>query len=228
MALTIHDLGIKQVNIITVAKVASASFLHGLQDNIPVHHGHSLKYLREVIENNTNQLIITGCRMPVTRNISYFFQTYADNYYNGVQTRNNKYEGEYCYLFDQQDILKKSDEEVIRLIRNSPFNKTYYDWFDEFFDITGLSNRPFNRQKGYSIFEITNNNYVLLYTFEKLQENTTSICNFLGIKELPHVNNLEEKNKEIDILYKRIRNKVWSDEEVKMFNNCKVVNYFYQ
>lgn len=227
MALTIHDLGIKQVDIITVAKVASATFFHELRKYILTYHGHSLEYLRDAITNNKNRLIITGVRMPVTRNISYFFQTYGDNFYNEVKTKTNNYKGEYCYLFDKEEILKKSDDEVIRLIRNSPFNKTYYDWFDEFFEITGLLNRPFNRQKGYSIFELPNNNYILLYTFEKLQDNTTSICNFLGIKELPHVNTLEERNKDIDMLYKRIKNKVWTNDEVSLFNNCKVVDYFY-
>ena len=64
-----------KVLIINPAKVASASFYHGLKNKYDCIHGHNLDYLKHEINNNSNNLIICGVRNPITRNESYFFQT---------------------------------------------------------------------------------------------------------------------------------------------------------
>lgn len=218
----IVELGITHINVITVAKVASSAFLKMFTGILPVFHRHSLQYLKDVLQKN-NQLIITGVRNIHDRNISYFFQTYYYNKMNDVKIKANKYIGENCYLFPKEEIYTKTDDDIIDLINNSPFNKTYYEWFEEFFELTEIQNEPFNKDKGFTIYKLKNNNYLLLYTFEKLQHNEVEICNFLNSKSLPHTNNKED-DEELNKLYKRIKSKMEHQREI---NNDSISNYFY-
>lgn len=89
---------IKKIFILTIAKVGSSDFLYSLQDKYNVYHGHSTKKLKEVLENESNIMIICGIRNPLDRNLSYLFQTYNDNCYNDVKISHNHYKGEYCYI----------------------------------------------------------------------------------------------------------------------------------
>ena len=229
MSLRISDLNIKNIDIITVAKVASSAFLHGLQSKYKTSHGHSLKYLKEVLT-KSDSLIISGIRNPLDRNISYFFQTYHDNFFNDMQMKVNNYEGEYCYEFPKENLKNISIEEICKMITNSKYNLSFNHWFEEFFEITQLKELgfEFNKQFGYSLFKLKNNNYLLLYRFENLRDNLDKINYFLEIDTLPHTNNLSEKDPEIDEIYKKVKkNIVWNDEIKNTLMNTWIMEYFY-
>ena len=55
-----------------------------------VRHSHNLRDLANVVNDSKNTLIMSGIRNPLDRNISCFFQTYSDNFYNNVRTAANE------------------------------------------------------------------------------------------------------------------------------------------
>ncbi len=64
-----------EYHIITMAKVASASFSAELKaTGAAVKHYHSLTKLKMLLGEDKNVIIITGIREFVARNISYFFK----------------------------------------------------------------------------------------------------------------------------------------------------------
>jgi len=73
----------KKIEIITVAKVGSTSLKNSLEKKFKVFHRHSTEHLAQVL-NDSNVFIICGIRNPLDRNISYFFQTYHQNFNNDV------------------------------------------------------------------------------------------------------------------------------------------------
>ena len=194
MVSRVEELNITSVLINTVAKTASASFLHSLKTKYPkIHHGHSLLDLKNVIESRENTLIISGIRNPLERNISYFFQTFSDDFFNDVKMQENDYKGEYCYVMSKEELLEASPLELIEVFRNQDYHTTFNKWFYEFFDITGLLGVEFDKDNGIKIYNLPNNNHLLLYTFEKLKRNELFIRSFFGITKFAHANNSDNR-----------------------------------
>ena len=190
----IEELNITSVTINTVAKTASASFLHSLQSKYPtIHHGHSLIHLRNVIEKCEDTLIISGIRNPLERNVSYFFQTLSDNFHNDVKILENEYKGEYCFVMTKEEMLEASPLQLIVAFRNQKYHTSFNKWFYEFFDITKLLDVEFDKENGIKIYSLPNNNHLLLYTFEKLRRNELFLRSFFGINEFSHSNNAAQR-----------------------------------
>lgn len=189
-----EDLNIERIYVNTVAKVGSSSFLHSLKGaGFNVHHGHSLATLKNVLTQEKNCLIVSGIRNPLDRNISYFFQTFADNFYNDVKTQKNGYKGENCFIMDKDKFDQISPFQIINLFFSQKWHYTFNDWFYEFFEITKIDFYEFDRSLGIGIYNLPNNNYLLFYVFEKLYSNIPFIESFFGITELAHTNNSEER-----------------------------------
>ena len=73
----------KKYQVITVAKVGSASMYHSLKKaKKKVYHEHSLARFKNLLDTESNLFFIVGIRNPIDRNLSYFFQTYKDDFYN--------------------------------------------------------------------------------------------------------------------------------------------------
>jgi len=139
----------KKISIITIAKVASSSFLYSTMYKYNVEHGHSLLRLKNILENENNTLIIVGIRNPIDRNLSYLFQTYKDNFYNDVKTKINNYQGEYCYIkelaiMSNKELNKYYIDNIIELYFRMSYHNTFNEWFDEFFEITKINEKYFN------------------------------------------------------------------------------------
>lgn len=222
-----EDLNVDKVYINTVAKVGSASFLDLLKaGGFNVHHGHSLAFLRQVVNEQKNSLIVSGIRNPIDRNLSYFFQTYADNFHNDMKIRANDYQGENCYLMPKEDITRISPLRLVDLFLEQPWHYTFNDWFEEFFEIAQIDFLEFNKQRGIGVYALPNNNYLLFYVFEKLYINTPFIEAFFGIRELTHSNNSEERLYRDQ--YKRVKTLITIPREYKeRLLHTAVMNNFY-
>jgi len=220
-----------KVKIITVAKVASANFLKcKYSQSEDIHHCHSLLKLQDTLNKQSNCLIIVGIRNPIDRNLSYLFQTYNDKSYNDVATRKNNYKGEYCFI---PNYNTRTSEEIIDLYFKQNYHNTFNEWFEEFLDITKISN--FDKDKGIDFYKFPNNNTIMIYTMEKLTENYKYIKAQLLIDDIKNVNNSD--NRHYSEIYNEVKQKIVYKKEyldnllntdiMKLFYNENDINLFY-
>ena len=152
----------------TVAKVGSANFLNcRYSQSRKIHHGHSLLTLQNTLNNKSNCLIIVGIRNPIDRNLSYLFQTYKDNFCNDVKTKKNSYKGELCYIPKVYDTKLKryaTPEVIIDLYFKQKYHNTFNEWFEEFLNITKITN--FDKDKGVEFYKFPNNNTIMIYKWK--------------------------------------------------------------
>ncbi len=222
------DSKVDKMEICTVAKVGSKTIWHSarLTNKYKINHIHSLNWLRERFVKIPNQVTIVGIRNPLDRNISYFFEDYGSKYRTDVKTAKNKYKGEMMYFCDYDDICKYTAEEIINVFFKRSFHDTFNDWFEEFFEITGVDKYGFDKDKGLQIYKYPNNNYLILYTLEKLDLNEKELCEFLGLKKLSKIN--EAKDKMYGKLYFEVKNKICFPESYKKkILNTKIMKFFY-
>ena len=177
------------IYIYTVAKVGSSTLYHSLNKKYKVEHGHSLLFLEDVLKNKSNCLFIAGIRNPINRNLSYFFQTYKDKFYNEVKTKKNDYKGEYCY---NKDLIDCNDSnKYIKAFHNFEYLYSFNDWFYEFLNLTNI--REFDKDKGYQLYKLDNNNTLLFYTLESLNKNKKDLCKLLEITKIKDSNKTSDK-----------------------------------
>lgn len=223
--LSIKHLGITKIHIVTVAKVASSAFYHSLTHKYDTVHRHSLQWLKYVLDNDKKALIISGIRNPLDRAVSYFFQTYCDNFYNDNKIGTNNYLGEYCYKMDKETLLKTDPKVIVKMIRESPFTYTFNDWFKEFFAIVKV--KGFNKEMGYQLYALPNNNYLLLYTFEKLNDNLETFKSMFGIDKFVNTNEREGDIRDKYGQVKELIKNSWTDKEKEMLLDTEVIRFFY-
>lgn len=206
----------KKVKVITVSKVASSSFAAALAKQrmngaarYKVTHSHSLIDLKETLDNDKNVLIISGIRNPMDRNISYFFQSATDKVHNSFKTKKNNYQGE---LIDVPNLYQMNVDEAIHKFFSLDFHTGYNDWFDEFFELTNIT--EFDKEKGYQLYQLPNGNQLLFYVFERLPEIKRELAAIFDIPSVPHIN-MRKNN-----LYQKFKEKIqFSDEYKKQFNH---------
>ena len=186
----------KRVLVITPAKTGTATFLKTCESYYETEHSHDLNFLKDVLIVSKNNIIITGIRDPIARNLSYFFQTYKDDFYNGFKIKENNYEGEYCYV----DNMPTDVRDIIDVYFNKTNQYSYNSWLKEFIEITNI--KSFDKEKGLQIYNLKNNNTLILYTLEKLNYNEKEILNYLDIDSVVFGN--INKNK----TYQKVRSKI--------------------
>jgi hypothetical protein len=222
----------------TVAKVGSANFLAcKYSQSTNIHHGHNLLTLQDSLNNKSNCLIIVGIRNPIDRNLSYLFQTYNSRYRNDVRTKKNKYKGEFCYIPEVYDKTLKcfaKPEVIVDLYFKKKYHNTFNEWFEEFLDITKITN--FNKNKGVDFYKFPNNNTIMIYTVEKLTENIKYIKKKLGIvSDIENINNSDKRD--YSEIYKKVKEKIVYKKEyldnllnthiIRLFYNESDINFFY-
>lgn len=219
-----EEINFNSVHIITVAKVASANFLRCNYKNKinEKHHGHSLLHLKNVLEKSKNSLIIVGVRNPIDRNLSYLFQTYHNGNFNDVKTKYNNYKGEIGRI---PGIKINGDyKEIIKLYFKKDYHNTFNEWFSEFLEITKINS--FNREKGFDFYNFPNNNTIMIYTLEKLNENKAEICNLLGITNFQNVN--DSKNRKYKNKYKEVKdNIIYKKQYLDNLLDTEIIRLFY-
>ena len=213
----------------TVAKVGSTNFSEcKYSQTKKIHHGHSLLTLRDALDNKSNCLIIVGIRNPIDRNLSYLFQTYKDNDYNDVKTKKNNYKGEFCYISEVYNKTMKSfaaPELIIDLYFKQNYHNTFNEWFEEFLDITKITN--FDKDKGIDFYKFPNNNTIMIYTMEKINANSEYIKTQLGIvSEIENKNNSD--NRAYSKIYEQVKQKiVYKKEYLDNLLNTNIMSLFY-
>lgn len=217
-------------HIVSCAKVGSGTMKESIPGAILYHE---VWTVRDVLENRTNDTILVGIRDPVARNLSYFFQTFRNKFYNQVQTEKNKNKGEYCYVpeLDKDDL---TSDEIISHFLKQPNLHTFNDWFEEFLEYSGIT--EFDKERGYQVYDYPNGNRILVYTLEKLKDNEKDICELLNIKEI-RVSN-QSKHKWYADLYKETKEKIiypksyldslLNTDIIKLFYTDEQINKFYQ
>ncbi|UKM63638.1 putative capsular polysaccharide synthesis family protein [Flavobacteriaceae bacterium GSB9] len=155
--------------------------------------------------------IISLVREPVSREISNFMQNPND--------------------FVDGDILTHSIDDL----KSAYLNKLNYDytfnWFDtEFKEFTGFDvfARPFNKEKGYSIYE-HNDLKILIIKLEKLNRCFNKAMKaFLGVNLKLTSNANQTSDKKISSVYKRLKEDIkFSELELKKVYSHKYVTHFY-
>jgi len=207
----------KKIYVINPAKVGSATFFHSLGKEYNTIHGHNLEYLNNILNNEENNLFICGVRNPIERNLSYFFQTYRDNYYNDFKTRKNNYKGEYCYNEDLYE--NPTIPNLIKSYQNFKYKYSYLDWLEEFLDIVQI--KTFDKKKGYMFYNIKNNNFLLVYQLEKLEDNIMYFEDYFGVSFINY-------NVNKDKIYLEVKNKIKYDkDEINKLLNNSIIKFFY-
>jgi hypothetical protein len=219
----------------TVGRVASTSifyFCEGLRykGKCTVRHDHSLLRLKEVLNKYSDTLIIVGIRNPIERNLSYLFQTYDDDRYNEVKTRCNDYKGEYCYMKEYADkfFTKINIDDFIKSYFNMNYHNTFNEWFEEFFELTGIDKLSFDKEKGFSYYNLPNNNKVVIYTFEKLKSFQKELCKIFNHDKIytEKLNCIFGRNSYP--LYIKMKNEIkYTKEYADNLLNTKIMKFFY-
>ena len=228
----------EKVLVNTVAKAGSANFLHcKYSQTNRIEHTHNLLKLYNTLNKESNCLIIVGIRNPIDRNLSYLFQTHKNNYFNEVKTKKNNYRGENCYIPEVYDTKLKcytTPEEIIDLYFKQEYHNTFNEWFEEFLEITKISN--FDKDKGVEFYKFPNNNTIMIYTMEKLTANNKYIKEQLGI-----VSNIKNQNnsdyRSYSKIYEQVKQKIVYKKEyldnllntdiMRLFYNKNDINFFY-
>ena len=85
---------------------------------------------------------------------------------------------------------------------------------------------PFDKDLGYKLYPVKNNNWVLIYTFEQLPANINRLAEFLEVDEILHTNNA--KDRIYGDLYKDVCDKIEFPKEYKQaLLDTEIMRYFY-
>ncbi len=228
---TLKDFNIKDIDIVTFAKTGSTTIWETLLQHgkkYKIEHNHNLKYLKFRLDNSHNTLFIAGIRNPIDTNISNFFHTIFGKFYTSERFMKNNYVGFFNKIFNNiNDINNYKFEEIKDMFfkRNNHFYFNY--WFDEFFELTGLNKLPFNKKRGLEFYKLPNNNLLMLYTLEKLNDNEDTLIQFFNVEKMIKENLADQK------LYKdkydEFKSKIsFSDYYKNRLLNTDLIRHFYE
>lgn len=241
---SIYDLTINNLEVITPSKCGSDFFSRQLLNpNIisgkdSCHH-HTTQIIKDILLNTSNNFIIVGMRNPIKQSISFFFHP-GINKFNDIRFINKKYpkyEVDYYEMMDQKfrDSIKKQNiDELINIYLDGDFHTNTIDWISELFMITNINKINFDKERGLTIYLVKNNNYLLLYTMEKLNDNIDFFNQFFK-KEFVHShqtanyyeNDIYNKFKKELKLSNEFKNKLLDNDVIKYFYSDEDVKGFY-
>lgn len=173
-------------HIITMAKVASASFLTALEHaEGGCTHYHSLSRFRscEASFKQNGGVIITGTRNPVARNISYFFQTFTDDFVNDLS--------EYCFVATQEEIMRMNVDVLIEKFFAQYWHGTPLNWWAAFAKLCDLKLTPQHFESGYATAPF-HGATIIVYRMEDLPKRP-NFSAVLPVTELPYTNDSDQR-----------------------------------
>lgn len=174
---TIYFYNTDEYNVISVGKVASQSFLKIPRGSFTNRLSHSLLRLKTILQ-TSNNFIAVGIRNPIDRNLSYFYNISNSSFIlkeinELFQTKKNNYQGLNINFTENTTNLTTSD--TINLYFNTDIHNQFNEWFTEFFEITGINQKSFNKEEGLDFYNLSNNNKIMIYTVEKINSNIDNI-----------------------------------------------------
>lgn len=227
---------IKKINCIYICsfpKTGTNTFYNNLKNNYIITQNHSLLKLKYMLS-EPNNLIIIGIRNPFDMYISKFFQDYNANFNDDVEIKKNNYIGVNNYCTD--NLENHTLDNIMKLFENNTNFNLYNDWLEEFFEIIeiNINTFNFNIEKGYSFYN-NNNNTLLIYTLEKLNNNISQLCDYFNVNEFKNYNEGERKiYKEIYTSFKKtfkykesIKNTIFNENIFSNFYSKEDLIKFY-
>ena len=151
----------------------------------------SLFKLKNILDTQQNNLIIVGIRNPVDRNLSFYYQSKFAKYIDVLKMKKNNYNGK--TFNSDKNIINNSIEDTITEYFNTDMHTDFNDWFTDFFDITGINQKTFNKEEGLDFYNLSNNNKIMIYTLEKLDSNSENIQTILNTTTFFNLNTSQEK-----------------------------------
>ena len=136
---------------------------------------HSLLRLKNILQ-TSNNFIAVGITNPIDRNLSYFYNisNVPDNEVSKLfQTKKNNYQSQIINFTEKTMNLSTTD--TINLYFNTDIHTQFNEWFTEFFEITGINQKSFNKTDGLDFYNLPNNNKIMIYTVEKINSNIDNI-----------------------------------------------------
>lgn len=193
-------------------------------------HSHSTQTLKRRL-NQSNQFIITLIRNPIDMNLSNYMHLLFKWRNDSKKINSNK-------------LQNMNINEII----TGFFNKTkpnIIKWYQDFFKITKI--KSFDKSKGYQLYDLDNNNKLLLIVLEKMDKNTKEILNILNLKSLEKYNTHSQKtynnisnmkylsgdisnkiNYDYKKLYQDMKNNIeYNPQYVDLFLNNEIIDFFY-
>ncbi len=231
----IDDLNIKDVDIVTMGKVGSTTIWETLlqlkKNKYKIEHNHNLKYLKSRVDNNKNILFVMGIRNPLDINMSYFFMT-CNGYSNTTEKiMKNNYLGFHNNLsiesdFQYNDLNNLKFEEIKDMFFKRNLHFFFNQWFEELFTMINLNKVKFDKKLGISFYQLPNNNILMFYTLEKLNDNEKILKEFLDVNEIIKENLAEQK--EYKDKYDEFKSKISFSKYYKdRLLNTDIMNHFY-
>ncbi len=231
----IDDLNIKDVDIVTMGKVGSTTIWETLlqlkKNKYKIEHNHNLKYLKSRVDNNKNILFVMGIRNPLDINMSYFFMT-CNGYSNTTEKiMKNNYLGFHNNLsiesdFQYNDLNNLKFEEIKDMFFKRNLHFFFNQWFEELFTMINLNKVKFDKKLGISFYQLPNNNILMFYTLEKLNDNEKILKEFLDVNEIIKENLSEQK--EYKDKYDEFKSKISFSKYYKdRLLNTDIMNHFY-
>ena len=225
----------KNVIVYSMGKVASSSIYYSFMKFYPfnrVFHNHFLsdywmkklkntKYKRNIkLRNKTNNYLnkhneninyyVVLVRDPISRDLSNIIQNYENK---------------------DIDIKNLPSNKLFQIIE-----KEGHDFFDEWFESefnnyfkTNILNISFNKDLGYSIFNLNERNKILIIQLEKLNQNfIKAMKDFLNV-DFDYLYNFNLSSKKLeDKIYLNLKNKYkLSDSKLEQIYSSKYVKHFY-
>lgn len=125
----------------------------------------------------------------------------------------------------KKQILKTTINKLIEIYFNKKELHTIFnDWFNEFLEITDIT--TFDKEKGYSVYHLKNDNKLIVYTLEKLNDNKQDLCELIGISEICDENIGD--NKWYKNLYKKMKQNItYNKEYLDSLLDTKIMKMFY-
>lgn len=231
----IDDLNIKDVDIVTMGKVGSTTIWETLlqlkKNKYKIEHNHNLKYLKSRVDNNKNILFVMGIRNPLDINMSYFFMT-CNGYSNTTEKiMKNNYLGFHNNLsiesdFQYNDLNNLKFEEIKDMFFKRNLHFFFNQWFEELFTMINLNKVKFDKKLGISFYQLPNNNILMFYILEKLNDNEKILKEFLDVNEIIKENLAEQK--EYKDKYDEFKSKISFSKYYKdRLLNTDIMNHFY-
>lgn len=161
-----------------------------LHKNIPgSEHMHSFERFKRRLNENTHCLFINTVRNPINMNLSRYLhelrstRNKIDPMYDDVKMKVNNYKGIECRnLMTENEFKKLTFKQQIDYFFKQNFLYIFLDWYKEFFIINNIKNISFNKNKGYTIYNLKNNNKLLIITIEKLDKIKPDLKKLFNIK----------------------------------------------
>lgn len=196
-----------------------------------IEHNHNLKYLKSRVDNNKNILFVMGIRNPLDINMSYFFMT-CNGYSNTTEKiMKNNYLGFHNNLsiesdFQYNDLNNLKFEEIKDMFFKRNLHFFFNQWFEELFTMINLNKVKFDKKLGISFYQLPNNNILMFYTLEKLNDNEKILKEFLDVNEIIKENLAEQK--EYKDKYDEFKSKISFSKYYKdRLLNTDIMNHFY-